>query len=587
MRQRIIPSLKAAGNLWIALIVFTAIDAALGLMGSEEGVISTMEIIVEIVAVVLMIATGVMIRKSHINPIAVLGNVMIWVPIVVIVLTLVLLEVLPKDFGEIQQKVTDFGPVIRIEESYSDSTIGYVVAFVIISVLESAIVYGQMASVISMPSTFTEQENDDNLTEIHHETPDVVESATLEPLVNPIGVIDPPKRQVGKVAFWGIVALAVVGGIFAAIVFAGNSKPETSVTDDGDTAFLSSIKDEPGSAFININNPDYNVWLQETDSAQLIIGFEDAYGYSVWEGRGVLQNGLIRTVDRGSLPFDVNIAVVNPYHLNMHYEGHTNQLYSLDYLEQQAESVSVEHFEGLEVQLFEVDGHKFAKTNEYGLLILDDNDTAITNDWFPDSEEGQEATIKFEKDCVTVAYGFNKQIVYKNTEDSNDFIKVEATVATFPYLDKITLDPQKGKSYEASNLFDGDPSTAFAIGDRKFAKFKKETEGHYPRMVGLKTIQQYPIERLVIRNGYTKNDGLVTWNNNARVKNITIMGCYEDSKFADELYSGTLADIPEPQTVILHKTGRYDYYNLIIEDYYPGNKWNDVCISEIEVFGQR
>ena len=106
-------------------------------------------------------------------------------------------------------------------------------------------------------------------------------------------------------------------------------------------------------------------------------------------------------------------------------------------------------------------------------------------------------------------------------------------------------------------------------------------------MVGIKTIQQYPVERLVIRNGYTANDGLVTWNNNARVKNITIMGCYEDSKFADELYSGTLADIPEPQTVILHKTGRYDYYNLIIEDYYPGNKWNDVCISEIEVFGKR
>lgn len=103
-------------------------------------------------------------------------------------------------------------------------------------------------------------------------------------------------------------------------------------------------------------------------------------------------------------------------------------------------------------------------------------------------------------------------------------------------------------------------------------------------MVGIKTIQQYPIERLVITNGYAKNNE--SWHNNARAKTITIMGCTEGSNSADNLYSGTLSDTSEPQTVILRKTGRYDYYNLIIEDYYPGKKWDDVCISEIEVFGK-
>lgn len=103
-------------------------------------------------------------------------------------------------------------------------------------------------------------------------------------------------------------------------------------------------------------------------------------------------------------------------------------------------------------------------------------------------------------------------------------------------------------------------------------------------MVGIKTIQQYPIERLVITNGYAKNNE--SWRNNARAKTITIMGCTEDSKLADELYSGTLSDTSEPQTVILRKTGRYDYYNLIIEDYYLGDKRDDVCISEIKVFGK-
>lgn len=156
-------------------------------------------------------------------------------------------------------------------------------------------------------------------------------------------------------------------------------------------------------------------------------------------------------------------------------------------------------------------------------------------------------------------------------------------MVTFPYLDKITLDPQNGNSYAASNLFDGDPSTAWAIGDKKFEKFEKETEGHFPRMVGIATIQQYPIEHLVITNGYTKNKE--SWLNNARAKTIIIMGCTEGSNLADNLYSGTLSDTSKPQTVFLRKTGRYDYYNLIIEDYYPGKKWNDVCISEIEVFG--
>ena len=50
------------------------------------------------------------------------------------------------------------------------------------------------------------------------------------------------------------------------------------------------------------------------------------------------------------------------------------------------------------------------------------------------------------------------------------------------------------------------------------------------------------------------------------------MGCTEGSNLADNLYSGTLSDTAEPQTITLRKTGQYDYYNLIIEDFYPGDK---------------
>lgn len=584
--KRTMPT-KAVNSLWIALIALTAVDAVLSFIGSDEGTLSVLELIVEIASVVAMITIGVMIRKSTVRPIAILGNVMICVPIVVLAISFVLWTMLPADFGEIQQKVTDFGQVIKIEESYSDSTIVYAVIFVIISVLGDAIIYGLIASVISMPTDVAEEETVEDITETPKEldepaeTPITNEPTAIEETAEPEEDSELRKRPIGKIVLFCLAAL-VAGVEIGAVVACLDDLASAPKIDDA--AFIESLNGESGNCFMNIDNPEYNVWLTKTDSSHLQIGFEDEMGYAVWDGTGVIKDGVIKTEDRGTLPFDVTIRVITPYHLTMEHGGQTDHLYSTAYLEKQAESIPVEKFGDLEVQLFEADGHKFAKTNEYGMLILDDNLTASTIGYFPGSEEGQAATIKFGPDCVTVTYGDGKKIEYRNDGNSSDYISIESTIATFPYLDEITLDPQNGNSYEASNLFDGDPSTTWAIGAKKFEKFEKETEGHFPRMVGIKTIQQYPIERLVITNGYAKNNE--SWHNNARAKNITIMGCTEGSNSADNLYSGTLSDTSEPQTVVLRKTGRYDYYNLIIEDYYPGDKWDDVCISEIEVFGK-
>lgn len=585
--KRTMPT-KAVNSLWIALIALTAVDACLGFIGSDEGILSVLETIAGFATVVMMVTVGVMIRKSTVRPVAILGNVMIWVPIVVLAISFVLWAMLPADFGEIEQKVTDFGQVIKIEESYSDSTIVYAVIFVIISVLGNAIVYGTMASVISIPTDVAEQETVEDITETPKEldepaeTPITNEPTAIEETAEPEEDSEPRKRPVAKIALFCLAALVVGVGVGA---LASSLSSSSAKVDDA--SFLETLKGDENSVgryFMNIDNPDYNVFLTKTDSSHLNIGFADEHEYDAGESTGVLQNGVIKTVDRGSLPFDVTIRVITPYHITMEHGEQTDNLFAMDYLEKQAESVTPEKFGDLEVQLFEIDGHKFAKTNQYGMLVLDDNNTASTIGYFPGSEEGQEATVRFESDCITVTYGYGNKIEYRNNANSSDSFRIEATVASFPYLDEITLDPQNGNSYVASNLFDGNPSTPWVIGAKKFEKFEKETEGHFPRMVGIKTIQQYPIERLVITNGYAKNNE--SWRNNARAKNITIMGCTEDSKLADELYSGTLSDTSEPQTVILRKTGRYDYYNLIIEDYYPGKKWDDICISEIKVFGK-
>lgn len=585
--KRTMPTSKAVGSLWFVLIALAAVDAVLGFIGSDEGTLSVLEIIVEIASVVVMIAVGVMIRKSPAKQVAILGNVMIWVPIVVLAISFVLWAMLPADFGEIQQKVTDFGQAIRIEESYSGSTIVYAVIFVIVSVLGDAIVYGLIASVISMPTDVDEQEiveeeiqapQDRDVTP---ETPILNEPTATESVAETREGIEHRKRPIGKIVLFCLAALVVGVGV-GAVVACLDDLASTPKIDDA--SFLESLNgDETGGGryFMNIDNPDYNVFLTKTESSQLQISFEDECGYAVWDGTGELQNGVIKTVNRGSLPFDVTIRVITPYHITMEHGEQTDNLFAMDYLEQQAESVSPEKFGKLEVQLFEVDGHKFAKTNEYGMLVLDNN-TASTISYFPDSDEGQEATIRFEQDCITVTYGYGNKIEYRKNGNSTNYIKIRAFVKSFPYLDKITLDPQNDNSYEAYNLFDKDPSTTWAVGAKKFEKFEKETEGHFPRMVSISTPDL--LERLVITNGYAKNNQ--SWRNNARVKNITIMGCTEGSNLADNLYSGTLSDTAEPQTITLRKTGQYDYYNLIIEDFYPGDKWNDVCISEIEVFGK-
>lgn len=583
--KRTMPT-KAVNSLWIALIALTAVDACLGFIGSDEGILSVLETIAGFATVVMMVTVGVMIRKSTVRPVAILGNVMIWVPIVVLAISFVLWAMLPADFGEIEQKVTDFGQVIKIEESYSDSTIVYAVIFVIVSVLGDAIVYGIMASVISIPTDVAEQETVEEEIQapqdrdVTPETPILNEPTATESAAETEDDLEPRKHPVGKIALLCLAALVVGVGVGAVVACLDDLASAPKIDD---ASFLESLKGS-GNWYMNIDNNSYNVYLTKTDSSHLQIGFTDECDYDTGEGTGELQNGVIKTVDRGSLPFDVTIRVITPYHITMEHGEQTDNLFAMDYLEQQAENVPVETFGELEVQLFEALGHKFAKTNIYGMVVLDANNTASTIGYFPGSEEGQEATVRFESDCITVTYGYGNKIEYRNNANSSDSFRIEATVASFPYLDEITLDPQNGNSYAASNLFDGNPSTTWAIGAKKFEKFEKETEGHFPRMVGIKTIQQYPIERLVITNGYAKNNE--SWRNNARAKTITIMGCTEDSKLADELYSGTLSDTSEPQTVILRKTGRYDYYNLIIEDYYPGKKWDDICISEIEVFGK-
>ena len=132
------------------------------------------------------------------------------------------------------------------------------------------------------------------------------------------------------------------------------------------------------------------------------------------------------------------------------------------------------------------------------------------------------------------------------------------------------------------NLTDGDSQTEWIIGDKEFKKHKIDTEGHFPRLIFLRPSKKEPIRLIRILNGsYSYGEDGINWENYSRVKELVIMGCTDDSRFADNLFSGTLPNEMGWQTIEISKPDAYDFYSIIIDDYYPGKTYNDIAISEI------
>ena len=154
-------------------------------------------------------------------------------------------------------------------------------------------------------------------------------------------------------------------------------------------------------------------------------------------------------------------------------------------------------------------------------------------------------------------------------------------------VDDITYRHGMDERFHARNIVDFNMATAWVIGDKEFEEFTVETEGHFPRMIELRPEKRVPIRQIGILNGSYSYDeiyrgiNLENWENYGRVKDLTIMGCFDDSEFAEELYSGTLPDETGWQIIDLTKHAAYDYYSFIINDYYPGKTNNDIAISEV------
>lgn len=150
---------------------------------------------------------------------------------------------------------------------------------------------------------------------------------------------------------------------------------------------------------------------------------------------------------------------------------------------------------------------------------------------------------------------------------------------------EITLRPQGGNRYDVTNLMDGNAATAWAVGAGEYAAYARVNKGE-PRSLCIYTrnVDDGPIRTIRMRNGYCKSHA--AWENNARVKRMIVKGYPANGDSETILYDGIVEDTDQWQTIDLDNTAFYDYYYIFFTEMYPGSKYQDLCISEMEFWGE-
>jgi hypothetical protein len=133
-------------------------------------------------------------------------------------------------------------------------------------------------------------------------------------------------------------------------------------------------------------------------------------------------------------------------------------------------------------------------------------------------------------------------------------------------------------------LIDNDLKTAI-----NFKIDREDEEGNFARFEIRFNFKDYLIDRIVIYNGYQKSDELFL--KNARVKNLGLnfqKDKYDNMDFPENTFYTNLilGDIKEGQIIDFKNAIRFNNVSFIIESTYPGTKYEDIAISEIEFWYQ-
>ena len=149
-----------------------------------------------------------------------------------------------------------------------------------------------------------------------------------------------------------------------------------------------------------------------------------------------------------------------------------------------------------------------------------------------------------------------------------------------------SLAPQAGNTYEAKNLIDGNNSTAWAVHlDRRDIYDNDMLRGPVFRVNGKE------IAYITVKNGYGKNTS--SFQKNTRAAIVKFYTLDRNGEIDKVLYDGPLQDKPSTQKLDVSMSPSKDGTMQIMMafepdgygSYYPGEKWNDLCINEVEFYG--
>ena len=169
-------------------------------------------------------------------------------------------------------------------------------------------------------------------------------------------------------------------------------------------------------------------------------------------------------------------------------------------------------------------------------------------------------------------------------ENKTDSEPIKLTVKNVEYWDNLAK--QGENTYVPANMVDGNPKTAWAV---NLDNASYDSDMLYGPVF---TLNCRKLSYIVIQNGYAKSQE--AFRNNARASRIIICNAdkmSDENEAASYLYEGMLEDSPERQTLRIAPDLTCNRDVCKVQLVFPvdglreGNKWNDLCVSEIEFYG--
>lgn len=190
------------------------------------------------------------------------------------------------------------------------------------------------------------------------------------------------------------------------------------------------------------------------------------------------------------------------------------------------------------------------------------------------SQTTQPATVDNEENNANIEYQYEEDTeddAVENKEDENIQIEKSSPQISMQNIVNVSATSmlsENGMSHSADRLIDGDLSTAWVEGVGGTGQGES---------LCLNFDGMYMVQGITIWSGYQKSE--YAYYNNARPKEISI-------EFSDgEKESYTLEDCyGEGQEITFSEAKESNLLKVTIESVYEGSKYEDTCISEIQIY---